>query len=352
MGERAAGIAYGFGRHRGLLVDRTGIDDIVYGRAIVYLEKPDVDLIRTLAPRLSGAVVEEPVTPYAPEARALWALPVPVLTGIAVDDSWLGQDIVVDFDSATTAPPAAHNGDLRVFAEVTDLAEARDYGGLADGWSPLRAEDLRAMSPDDRADLWELLALSGRRLPAIRYFDQPGAAAPAAAFGRRGVRDLRPETVRSFRTLVAEAPTDDPVVILPMVSLPSEVDAFRMAAASHWRLGLDVATPAAALGIADLLDDCHLLHVSTGDLAQHTLVWDRTVRNDALLPPDRLPRVVAQLTEWSVSMAVARSIPYRVSLDLRPTPTLHEQLTALGIRELSCPAPLLPHWHRLLDTLR
>ncbi|GIF04048.1 putative PEP-binding protein [Actinoplanes siamensis] len=343
------GITYGFGRHRGLLVDRNGIEEIVYGRVLLYLEKPDTDLIRVLAPRLSGVIVEEPVTPYAPEARSLWSLPVPVLTGVRVDDSWLGHEVVVDFDAATTAPPPPASAGMRLHAEVSTLAEAQEAGHLADGWAPLRAEDLRALSAAERAELWDYFAESGRPLPAIRYFDEPAGGPPAAGFGRRGVRVLLPEAIDSFRTLIAESPADDPVVVLPMVSVPEEIAAFTAAAGSHWRIGLDIATPAAALSVADLAERCHLLHVSTGDLAQHILVWDRTVRNDALLPPDRLPFVVTQLVEWSASVAAARSIPCQVALDLRPSPQLQEQLTGIGIRDVACPAPLVRHWRHLLD---
>jgi PEP-utilising enzyme, PEP-binding domain len=344
-----SGIAYGFGRHRGLLVDRNGIEEIVYGRVLLYLEKPDTDLIRGLAPRLSGVIIEEPVTPYAPEARALWSLPVPVLTGVRVDDSWLGHEVIVDFDAATTAPPPPAATELRLHAEVSDLAEAHEAGHLADGWSPLRAEDLRALPAAERAELWRFFAESGRPLPAIRYFDEPVGGPPAASFGRRGVRVLLPDAIDHFRALVAESPDDDPLVVLPMVSVRAEIAAFAAATGARWRLGLDIATPAAALGVADLVDDCHLLHVSTGDLAQHILVWDRTARNDLLLPPDRLPHVVLQLVEWSASVAAARSLPCRVAVDLRPSVQLHEQLIAAGVREISCPAPLIRHWRHLLD---
>ncbi|GIF14427.1 hypothetical protein [Actinoplanes teichomyceticus] len=350
--DHEPGIAYGFGRHRGLLVDRTGIEEIVFGRVLLYLEKPDVDLIRTLAPRLSGVIVEEPVTPYAPEARALWALPVPVLTGVPVDDSWLGQDVVVDFDEATTAPPAPAAATLRIHAEVTNLAEAQDAAHLADGWAPLRAEDLRALPEAERVRLWRLLAESGRPLPAIRYFDEPAGGPPAAAFGRRGVRSLHPEALAAFDALVGECPSGDPLVVLPMVSARQEISAFVAATGGRWRLGLDIATPAAALGVADLVDDCHLLRVSTADLAQHTVVWDRSVRNDVLLPPDHLPLVVTQLIEWAASVAAARDIACQLALDLRPGPRLHEQLLAAGIRDIACPAPLVRHWRHLLDRPR
>ena len=347
--DNEPGIAYGFGRHRGPLVDRAGIEEIVYGRVLLYLEKPDPDLIRALAPRLSGVIVEEPVTPYAPEARALWSLPVPVLTGVPVDDSWLGHEVIVDFDAATTAPFPISQAGPRLHAEVASLAEAQEAGHLADGWAPLRAEDLRALPEAERAALWRFLAESGRPLPAIRYFDEPAGGPSAAFLGRRGVRSLQPEALSSFGTIVDESPDDDPLVILPMVATREEIAGFAAATDSRWRLGLDVATPAAALGIAELVDDCHLLHVTTGDLAQHTMVWDRTVRNDLLLPPDRLPLVVAQLVEWSASVAATRSIPCQVALDLRPAPALYEQLQAAGVRDLACPAPLIRHWRHLLD---
>ncbi|GAA4587349.1 phosphotransferase system enzyme I (PtsI) [Actinoplanes octamycinicus] len=352
MSDRAEdepGIAYGFGRHRGLLVDRSGIEEIVYGRALLYLEKPDADLIRTLAPRLSGVIVQEPVTPYAPEARALWSLPVPVLTGITVDDSWLGHEVIVDFDAATTAPFLLNAAGLRLHAEVASLAEAQEAGHLADGWAPLRAEDLRALPAAERDDLWRFLSESGRPLPAIRYFDEPAGGPPAASFGRRGVRSLSPEALTSFGTIVDQSPADDPVVVLPMVAAREEIAAFAAATGSRWRLGLDVATPAAALGVADLVDDCHLLHVNTADLAQHTMVWDRTVRNDVLLPPDHLPLVVLQLVEWSVSVAGTQSIPCQVALDLRPSTHLLDQLRMAGVQDLTCPAPLIRHWRHLLD---
>ncbi|BCJ40653.1 hypothetical protein GCM10010168_73590 [Actinoplanes ianthinogenes] len=349
MGEDDPGITYGFGRHRGLLVDRSGIEEIVYGRVLLYLEKPDADLIRTLAPRLSGVIVEEPVTPYAPEARALWSLPVPVLTGITVDDSWLGHEVVVDFDAATTAPFLLNAAGLRLHAEVASLAEALEAGHLADGWAPLRAEDLRALPDRERADLWKFLAESGRPLPPIRYFDEPAGGPPAASFGRRGVRSLLPDALDAFRTLVEQSPEDDPLIIVPMVAAREEITAFRAAFGSRWRLGLDVATPAAALGIADLVDDCHLLHVNAADLTQHTMVWDRTVRNDVLLPPGHLPLVILQLVEWSVSVATTQGIPCQVALDLRPSPQLHDQLQAAGVRDVSCPAPLIRHWRHLLD---
>lgn len=349
MNDQNPGIAYGFGRHRGLLVDRNGIEEIVYGRVLLYLEKPDTDLIRGLASRLSGVIVEEPVTPYAPEARALWSLPVPVLTGVRVDDSWLGHEVVVDFDAATTAPPPTAATELHLHAEVSNLAEAHEAGHLADGWSPLRAEDLRALSAPDRAELWRFFTESGRPLPALRYFDFDLDTPPAASFGRRGVRVLLPAAIEHFRTLVAESPDPDPMIILPMVSVRAEIAAFAAATGARWRLGLDIATPAAALGVAELVEECQLLHVSTGDLAQHLLVWDRTVRNDLLLPPDRLPPVVSQLVEWSASVAAVRAVPCRVAVDLRPSPQLHEQLVAAGVREISCPAPLIRHWRHLLD---
>ncbi|AEV86356.1 phosphoenolpyruvate-protein phosphotransferase [Actinoplanes sp. SE50] len=343
------GIAYGYGRHRGLLVDRSGVEEIVFGRVLLYLEKADTDLINALAARLSGVIIEEPVTPYAPEARALWALPVPVLTGVRVDDSWLGHEVVVDFDAATTAPPAPATAGLRLHAEVSSPAEARDAGHLADGWAPLRADDLRALSAADRDQLWAHLADSGRPLPAVRYFDEPAGSPPAASFGRRGVRSPLPEDLDFLGTVIAASPLDDPLVVLPMVAVRAEISAFAALADPAWRLGLDVATPAAALAVADLVDDCHLLRISSGDLAQHTLVWDRSTRNDTLLPPDRLPTVITQLVEWSASVAATRSIPCQVSIDLRPTPQLHDQLRAAGVTEISCPPPLIRHWRHLLD---
>src|SRR5690349_975040 len=126
--DQEPGIAYGFGSHRGLLVDRNGIEEIVYGRVLLYLEKPDTDLIRGLAPRLSGVIVEEPVTPYAPEARALWTLPVPVLTGVRVDDSWLGHEVIVDFDAVITAPPAPAVVGLRLHVDDSSLGAAAGRG--------------------------------------------------------------------------------------------------------------------------------------------------------------------------------------------------------------------------------
>ncbi|KUL28900.1 putative PEP-binding protein [Actinoplanes awajinensis] len=344
------GIAYGYGRHRGLLVDRTGIEEIVFGQVLLYLEKPDADLIRAMAPRLSGVIVEEAVTPYAPEARALWSLPVPVLTGVTVDDSWLGHDVVVDFDAGTTAPPVpAGATTLRVHAEVTGPAEARAAAHLADGWAPLRAEDLRALTATDRAELWRLLAGSDRSLPAVRWFDEQAGGPPAASFGRRGVRSLLPDAVDSFRTIIEAFPGGDPLVVLPMVSDRREISAFTAVTDARWRLGLDIATPAAALTVADLVDDCHLLTVATADLAQHTLVWDRSIRNDVLLPVDRLPAIVAQLVEWSASIATSRSVPCLVAVDLRPSVRLHDQLRAAGVHDISCPAPLVRHWRNLLD---
>ncbi|MEV1109144.1 putative PEP-binding protein [Micromonospora sp. NPDC049751] len=378
-GER--GIAYGFGRCSGVLVSPGDVATAAPTALILGLTNLDLSVIRRLARHVTAVVVEQPMVPYAHEARALWELPVPVLTGISPIGEHLGRRIAVDFESASIGPPAepvtpsgieelagphaeAEPRPVRINAEVSDIHEASAVAPMVDGWALLKAEDLARMSATERTQLWHIITATGLDAPPVRFFDTNPAAATAPhyttvaeeplAIHRRGTRILdSPSSDAAMQTLTAlleRAPVAVPIVVLPMVSVPAEVTDFLAMAGQRWRHGVTVETPAAAIRAAEVTAGAHFIEVGTNDLSQYTMAWPRTIRNDTLLPPDTLAAPVADLVHRIVTVARQNTTPCHVGLDLRPSKRLLDQLIGLGVTDISCPAPLVRHWRRLIDT--
>lgn len=190
----------------------------------------------------------------------------------------------------------------------------------------------------------------------IRFFDFEGekANAPSVDHGPMGIRGVRysekeTTSVECFLALMDGIDLEGVVVILPMVTLPSEVERFRARLSKRCsRLGVLVETPAAAITVREFRSVADYFIIGINDLTQYTMAWDRRIPNAELLPAQRMATPVAQLVSWIVQSLEDRLDAVALAIDLPPNCVLAEQVIAAGIQTITVPPRCIPKWKELI----
>jgi phosphoenolpyruvate-protein phosphotransferase len=244
-----------------------------------------------------------------------------------------------------------------------DVRRAMEFG--ADGIGLYRTEMLflaaaRAPSEDEQEAVYREAAeaVDGRPI-TFRTLDIGGdkelpalgvAEEPNSFLGVRGVRLSlqRPALFTAqLRALARTAQRFENVrVMVPMVSLPSEMRQVRALAAeadlpSGALLGAMVEVPAAALGARALCEVADFLSVGTNDLTQYLLAADRTSPALGDLYQELHPVVLGVLASVA-DAATAAGRPIAICGELAAQPGAAVLLAGLGYRQLSVAPAVIP----------
>lgn len=265
---------------------------------------------------------------------------------------------------------------IEVFANIGTVAEARKAVEMgAEGVGLFRTELLAAQglpSEDEQYNIYKEVATILNRPVIVRTFDiggdkpVPGLDIPPEAnpfLGWRGIRlglD-RPEEVflPQIRALLRAAAAGDLRIMLPMVTVPEEVEAARALierarkeleergqTIPQVQVGMMVETPAAAVTLDQFKGLIDFASIGTNDLVQYTYAVDRTnaqVRERAKPLGSATLRLIAQVCQVGVPVAVCGQL----AGDLEAIPLL----VGLGVRELSVAPARVPVVKRALSTL-
>jgi phosphotransferase system enzyme I (PtsI) len=180
------------------------------------------------------------------------------------------------------------------------------------------------------------------------YADFPMGRNPS--LGVRGVRlllqrdDILGPQVRAIARLAEHRPV---VLLVPMLD---SLDTLRRLTrkleelcrvereAFPFQLGAMIEVPAAALAIAEILEDVDLISIGLNDLTQYTLAADR--EDDSVQHyHDALQPAVLRLISQVIGAATAQAKPLSVCGELAGDPALTAVLLTLGVRHLSVSRP-------------
>lgn len=212
----------------------------------------------------------------------------------------------------------------------------------------------------------ELLEASAPHPVAIRTLDAGSdkplpylsPSEPNPALGRRGIRLLlaKPELfLPQLRALLrAHAGSGNLRLLLPMVTLPAEVQAVRQLIDQACRevaevapecvrppVGIMVEVPAAALRLEAMAGVVDFVSIGTNDLTQFVLAADRTNPSLETLCDPLTPAVLSMI-ELAVRGARKRGIPVSVWGEMAGDPLGALLLLGLGIDALSVSASAMP----------
>lgn len=265
---------------------------------------------------------------------------------------------------------------VEVFANIGSIAEARKAVEMgAEGVGLFRTEFIAASglpAEDAQYAIYEEVAAVMQRPLIVRTFDiggdkpVPGLDIPAEAnpfLGWRGIRLAldRPEEVfmPQIRALLRVGAAYDLRIMLPMVTVPQEVEAARALIeqaikdlerdgrhAQRIPIGIMVETPAAAVTLDQFRGLIDFASIGTNDLVQYTYAVDRTnarVRERAKPLGVATLRLVAQICRVGVPVAVCGQL----ASDADAVPLL----VGLGVRELSVAPARVPAVKRVLSTM-
>jgi phosphoenolpyruvate-protein phosphotransferase (PTS system enzyme I) len=265
---------------------------------------------------------------------------------------------------------------VEVLANIGSLAEAHKAVEMgAEGVGLFRTEFIAARglpSEDAQYAIYEEVADALRRPLIVRTFDiggdkpVPGLDIPAEDnpfLGWRGIRLAldRPQEVflPQVRAILRVAATHDLRLMLPMVTVPQEVEAARTlidqaikdleSSGQRFRrvpLGIMVETPAAAVTLDQFRGLIDFASIGTNDLVQYTYAVDRTntrVRERAKPLGTATLRLIAQTCRVGV--------PVSVCGQLAGNEEAIPLLVGLGVRELSVAPARVPAVKRILSTM-
>ncbi|HEY5652826.1 MAG TPA: phosphoenolpyruvate--protein phosphotransferase [Pontiella sp.] len=183
----------------------------------------------------------------------------------------------------------------------------------------------------------------------LPFLDMPREANPS--LGMRGIRFLleHPDLLQTqLDALLKLSSEHDLHVLVPMVTLPSDVAAVREAlkdatarikTSNVPRLGAMIETPAAALGSAEIATSVDFLSFGTNDLTQYSFATDReNVAVDAYF--DDTHDVIFRLI--SMVHDDVPDIPLSVCGELAGQSKVTSRLIASGITSLSVAPPSIP----------
>ena len=162
-----------------------------------------------------------------------------------------------------------------------------------------------------------------------------------------------------MRALLRAAATYDLRIMLPMITVPQEVESARTLIDQAVKqlesegqqirripIGIMVETPAAAITLDQFKGLIDFASIGTNDLTQYTYAVDRTngrVRDRAKPLGTAILRLVAQICQAGVPVAVCGQLAGNV--DAIPL------LVGLGVRELSVAPAHVPAVKRILSTM-
>jgi phosphoenolpyruvate-protein phosphotransferase len=282
-----------------------------------------------------------------------------------------------DLEIYRDRPGATADGvSVEVFANIGTLAEARKAVEMgAEGVGLFRTEFIAANGlPSEEAQyaMYKEVAAVLQRPLIVRTFDiggdkpVPGLDIPAEGnpfLGWRGIRlglD-RPEEVflPQVRALLRVSATYDLRIMLPMITVPQEVESARALIDQAVKqlesegqqirsipIGIMVETPAAAITLDQFKGLIDFASIGTNDLTQYTYAVDRTngrVRDRAKPLGIAILRLVAQICQAGIPVAVCGQLAGNV--DAIPL------LVGLGVRELSVAPARVPAVKRILSTM-
>jgi phosphotransferase system enzyme I (PtsI) len=384
----------------------------------VHLERPAVLVAQDLAPAETvgldpaklQAIVTETGSATGHLAIVAQGLGIPAVVGVADALAQIadGATLVVDGDKGvvTVAPDEASSKEIEqrlvaaqeerqalamyrdrpgmtaddvhieVFANIGSVAEARKAVETgAEGVGLFRTELLAAQglpSEEKQYAVYQEVVTILNRPVIVRTFDiggdkpVPGLDIPPESnpfLGWRGIRlglD-RPEDVflPQIRALLRAATAGDLRIMLPMVTVPAEVEAARTLIdqarkdleqrgqpVPQVQVGIMVETPAAAVTLDQFKGLIDFASIGTNDLIQYTYAVDRTnarVRERAKPLGSATLRLIAQVCRVGVPVAVCGQL----AGDLEAIPLL----VGLGVRELSVAPARIPLVKRALSTL-
>ncbi|VVM83635.1 hypothetical protein PS683_02435 [Pseudomonas fluorescens] len=259
---------------------------------------------------------------------------------------------------------------VEVTANVASLQEvehALTLGG--EGVGLLRSEFLyldrsRAPSPEEQAGTYASIAraLGTERNLVVRTLDvggdKPLAYVPMDAetnpfLGLRGIRLCleRPQLLREqFRTILASAGLARLHIMLPMVSLLSELhlarklleeEALALGLTELPKLGIMIEVPSAALMADVFAPHVDFFSIGTNDLTQYTLAMDRDHPRLAS-QADSFHPAVLRLIATTVKAAHAHGKWVGVCGALASEALAVPVLIGMGVDELSVSVPLIP----------
>ena len=259
---------------------------------------------------------------------------------------------------------------VEVTANVASLQEVEQSLTLGgEGVGLLRSEFLyldrnRAPSPDEQAATYSAIAraLGPQRNLVVRTLDvggdKPLAYVPMDSetnpfLGLRGIRLCleRPELLREqFRAILASAGLTRLHIMLPMVSLLSELQAARrileeealaLGLSELPKLGIMIEVPSAALMADVFAPHVDFFSIGTNDLTQYTLAMDRDHPRLAS-QADSFHPAVLRLIATTVTAAHAHGKWVGVCGALASEALAVPVLIGLGVDELSVSVPLIP----------
>ncbi|WP_203070506.1 phosphoenolpyruvate--protein phosphotransferase [Falsiroseomonas ponticola] len=199
----------------------------------------------------------------------------------------------------------------------------------------------------------------------------PAHTSTNPALGLRGIRMLlkRPELLEAqfaaILRVAGKAPEGAVRVLLPMVTIPTEVKAAReiydrVARRLRRRgeklpeklpeLGAMIETPGAALAADAIALEADFFAIGTNDLAMYTLAVDRGDAEVAHLY-DPLHPAVLRLMQFATEAALRLRMPVSVCGEMGGNPRLVPLLLGLGIRCLSMNASAIPRVKQAVRSL-
>lgn len=186
---------------------------------------------------------------------------------------------------------------------------------------------------------------SDKPLPFIGFLAEPNPA-----LGRRGIRLMReyPELLTTqLKALLALATTFDIQLLVPMVTIPEDMEIVRDALStlcaqirvSPPPLGAMIETPAAALSASNIAPYVDFFSFGTNDLTQYTFAADRenvAVESYYTDTSAVIIRLIALVHND------APTVPLSICGELAGRRHMVHQLLRCGVRSLSVSAPLIP----------
>jgi len=258
---------------------------------------------------------------------------------------------------------------------IKDIEEAMGFG--AEGIGLLRSELYflgfeRMPSEEEEITFYEdAMRAGGEHALTIRlmdigadkmpnYFPIPPEEEPL--LGTRGVRYLLryPQILeRQLRCLVRARKTRSLKILVPMVSLPTEMIAVRTALQRVCKeegdsgqgilVGMMVEVPATALGIRGFLDTTDFISIGTNDLSQYLFAASRENAHMENFREAAIPLLLELIGNICVE-AKAKSIPVTVCGELASHAAWAKSLAGLGVAGISMQSHAISSIFKALTT--
>lgn len=362
------------------------LDDAETSFALLFTTLPSRKQLREIAQRTDGSFLVIPsVSQYSHLAGQIWEEGVPVValsdchvlrTGMLVRAEFEEGSLCVaetdsecaEFLACRVEPsnqsewvPISTNARRHKLEIRSEAASARDVDrAFSDGASGLGVIKGEVLQEWDANAVVTALRSNTRSLPLyVRFYDSVRGGGeclgPTEYLGYRGVRLLEVDAslAARFRSDVAKLGLrDDEVIpVAPMVTDAMDVREFMERLGGSWtRCGVTIETPAAAIGVRELLHFVDGVEIGLNDLTQYTMAWSRDYPHERRLPGGRIAEPVGKLIREVARACNDREVLCVLGLDLRPTPSLAAQIEELGVTSISCVPSLVRAWRSVFDS--